>query len=144
MINAWNLYWILQLDQIQTVLIALTIISGILTAISIIFFAIARAICDNFDPDRYFRQEAIEKIISVYESNKVTTSKALKITMTTFLVFLIVTTFVPSSKSAAIMLVLPSIVNNEKIQTEAQELYDIAKNGLKELVEESKVESKEK
>lgn len=42
------------------------------------------------------------------------------------------------------MFVIPAIVNNEKVQDEAEELYQLAKQGLKQIVADGeKTESKE-
>jgi len=40
----------------------------------------------------------------------------------------------PSSKTMAMMKVIPAIANNEDVQGECKELYGLAKQGLKELV----------
>lgn len=47
----------------------------------------------------------------------------------------VTSSLVPSTKTAAAMLVVPAIVNNERLQKEASELYQIAKKALKEAVE---------
>lgn len=47
----------------------------------------------------------------------------------------------PSTKSAAMLLVIPAIANSEVVQAEARELYDLAKQGLKELVDEPATEA---
>lgn len=45
-----------------------------------------------------------------------------------------VAVFIPSSKTAAAMIVIPAIANNEKFQDEAGDLYRLAKQGLEKLV----------
>lgn len=40
----------------------------------------------------------------------------------------------PTPKVAAAMYIIPAIANNENVQREASELYDLAKQGLKNLV----------
>ena len=47
---------------------------------------------------------------------------------------LLVNTFLPSTKTAAAMHVLPAIANNETIQNEASEIYQLAKQALKDAV----------
>lgn len=42
--------------------------------------------------------------------------------------------FVPSSRTAAAMIIIPAIANNETIQREANDLYLLAKEGLRDLI----------
>jgi len=49
-------------------------------------------------------------------------------------VSLLAATFLPSSKTAAAMIVIPAIANNERFQAEASDLYDLAKKGLEKVV----------
>lgn len=47
---------------------------------------------------------------------------------------------IPSGKTIAAMYVLPKIANNEVIQGEAKEFYELAKEGLKNLINNKKGE----
>lgn len=58
-------------------------------------------------------------------------------------VLLTVNAFLPSTKTAAAMIVIPAVANNEAIQREAGELYGIAKDALRELAKPDKPEPKE-
>lgn len=40
----------------------------------------------------------------------------------------------PTSKSMAAIVILPAVVNNEAVQVEAREIYNLAKEGLRTLV----------
>lgn len=128
MIDSWDLYWILQLDQIIKTFGMLSGACGFLFAVSLILYVFSYiARYDDPGEDKLPLYEAGIKIARFFT----------KILCSIFLLSICIITFLPTSKNMAIMLVLPAIVNNEEIQSEAQELYDIAKNGLKELVEES-------
>lgn len=50
--------------------------------------------------------------------------------------------FIPSSKTAAAMYVVPAIANNEKIQSLGSEIYDLAVEWMKELKPKKEKESK--
>ena len=63
------------------------------------------------------------------------TAKWIKCCVPITLVALLISTFMPSTRTLAAMYVIPAIANNEDVQHEAKELYDIAKKGLKELSE---------
>lgn len=49
------------------------------------------------------------------------------------LISLLVATLLPSTKTTAAMFILPKIVNNENVQKEAPEIYEIAKKALKDI-----------
>ena len=51
---------------------------------------------------------------------------------------LLTVALVPSSKSAAAIILIPAIANNESVQAEASELYTLAKEGLRTLVSDEK------
>ena len=51
-------------------------------------------------------------------------------------------TFVPSTKQAAAILVVPSIVSSEKVQTVGNQLYDLAVEWMEELRPPKKKEDK--
>jgi hypothetical protein len=54
------------------------------------------------------------------------------------LICIILSALLPDSKTAAAMYVIPAIANNETIKAESKEIYELAKEGLKKLVEEKK------
>ena len=113
--TASELYWILQLDEIKALLqgplnilwVVLLVSSGFLAAF-------------------------------LFENHKLKT--AISTAVITGLLFICLTTvwiasaFIPTSKNMAVIHVLPKIVNNEELKIEAKELYDLAKQGLSDLV----------
>jgi hypothetical protein len=54
--------------------------------------------------------------------------------LSTALISLVLGHLTPTSKQAAVIFLIPAIANNETVQREAHELYDLAKQGLKTLV----------
>lgn len=115
MISPWEIYWVMQLDTIGVASVFLTI----LCLPSAVVTAIA----------------ASEGDLPWY----------VPITLAHFAAFFLVcAVFLPSSKTAAAMLVIPAIANNEAIQKEAGDLYRIAKDGLRELVKPDHAEKVEK
>ena len=111
MISAWDIYWVMQLDSINGTLTWI----AVLASFSLIVCAFAWAAC-NFD-------DGIGKRVA----------KWLKATLATLAVTFLLGTFIPSTKTAAMMLVIPAVANNEAIQREAGDLYGIAKDALREL-----------
>jgi hypothetical protein len=115
--NSFSLYLILQLDSIGATLTVISIIVALATAVIalVAFFAMI---------------EGADEILA----------KALVYTKKGAIAALIlfgVNAFLPSSKTAAVMVVLPAVANNENIQREAGELYQIAKQGLTDLVKKA-------
>lgn len=70
--------------------------------------------------------------------------RSVKIALAISLASAFATAFIPASKTAAAMLVIPAIANNEAIQREAGDLYQLAKDGLRELVKPDTAEKAEK
>lgn len=108
-----QIYWIMQADTIITCLIALMafIIICLITNIVSIF-------------------TALENSKKVSNSLKYT----LFFTITMFILDMIGLTFYPSTKTQATMYVVPAIVNNEKIQGDASEIYNLGIERLKEVL----------
>jgi membrane-bound ClpP family serine protease len=104
MITTTQMYWIVTLDSIVTVSIVLTIGGIFLT-----LFSMAAA-CDNEVP---FGVPIVIASISAF--------------------FILVATFVPSTKQMAAILIVPRIANSEKVQTVGNKIYDLASEWMDEL-----------
>lgn len=116
MISAWDIYWVMQLDSIGTILFmfaVLGIIGGGLLQIT--------------------------RLVAASDENDAGAATFVRLTRATpyFLMAAIAAAiangFLPSTKTAAMMVVVPRIANNEAIQREAGDLYGIAKDALREL-----------
>lgn len=116
--NAWDIYWVLQLDSISGFLTFLSIVSGFAWFFSFTFGIMA-------DPESCDASDAriIRKLRSVS-----------KVCISVFIASSISATLLPSTKTAAAMYVVPAIVNNDHIQHEAGDLYKLAKQALKQAV----------
>lgn len=113
-ISPFALYLILQLDSIKQGLEAL-IVGMFIVTIATLLVAVFR--CD-------FKREEKQKEIWAQHMPYVKGCAAV------MLLSLVTNTLVPSTKSMAAIVVVPAIVNNETVQQEAGELYDLAKQAL--------------
>lgn len=110
MISAFDVYLVMQLDSIKEAIQAIWVVIVCLIFAQFTFFIIGE----------------------VY-------SKALLILSSSLLVASILAfSFIPSSKTAAAMMIIPKLTSQEAIETvrpEVKELYDLAKGALRGVVE---------
>lgn len=111
MISAWGIYWVMQLDSINGTLTWIAVLASLALLVCAFIWSVA-------DGD-----EEIGRRVW----------KMLKASLATLAVTFLLGTFIPSTKTAAMMIVLPRIANNEAIQREAGDLYGIAKDALRNL-----------
>lgn len=118
MIDAWDVYWVMQLDRIGGMLVALTIISGCALGVSTIIGGFA--VADSYGSDREQAKSTLKRIVSYGSAS--------------FVFAFLCASMIPSSKTAAAMIVLPAITSDTVVQTvapEARELYELAKDALR-------------
>ena len=132
MITPWTLYWITRLDcirDIATVIIIIATLLEILTAVTLL----VNSSFDDDDDDK-FPARMVNTIARICKG-----SAAAIIVSTLLMIFL------PTTKEMAVIVVVPAIANSEKVQKESQELYDLAKGYLKNIlnVTSKKVEKKQ-
>ena len=118
--NAWTIYWILQLDSIGEGLAILILIGACLVGITAIFGTMQRSRCYREDDPDIASGKALQALAA----------KWAKPLAALFVLML----FIPSTKTVAAMVVLPAIANNETIRKESGELYDLAKQALRDAV----------
>lgn len=107
--NAWTIYWILQLDTINSAFFWWPCLSlGVLAFLA--FVSDGEAVFDSSEKRFYKWPKAVVWVSAG---------------------MLAVSIFIPSTKTVAAMVVLPAIVNNETIRKESGELYDFAKKALR-------------
>lgn len=104
MISAFNIYLVMQLDSIRT------------------FFFIGGVVS--------FAGSFALFCAPSFEDPKPKYPLKLLVSLAAFLV--LIYALLPSTKTAAAMIVIPRILNNETVQSEAAELYAIAKDALRE------------
>lgn len=124
MITQWEIYWITRLDGIKE---ALFNISNLFLICVLIFGIISGSL-----------------YIAKAEGIKVTVKTCrCFVWLWSILLFLAISLwffipFIPSSTDAAMIKLVPSIVNNKKLQSECKEIYFLAKKGLKNLIDKQK------
>lgn len=135
MISPWEIYWVMQLDSIRG---ALTII-----AVSLVVASIVAAF--KYDSERSLRDiwadspgEYGQSKFNEYDSHTRSAGRALRKSLIFALSAMCLAALIPSSRTAAAMIVIPAIANNERFQAEAGDLYQLAKQGLQKLVADEK------
>lgn len=114
MITPTQMYWITRLDGINEVGIFLIILASTALLVGPIIMELFNDFIDEKKLSLHFR--------SIF-----------KWALPTFLFGLAIVTFVPSTKQMAAILLIPGIVNNEKIQQTGNKLYDLAVEWMDEL-----------
>lgn len=120
MITASEIYWILKLDDIQGLLILLTVLVGAYCLAMVVLLGLARGIA--YDDKK---EEKTMKFCA----------KQLFITVPVFAVLLLIGTLIPSTKQMAAIKVIPAIANSEivgEMSNYAKELYRMGVNAIKE------------
>lgn len=112
-ISPWDIYWILQLDSVIGAAIAVLVCCG--TAVLILLMFSPIWLDEAGDPRKFAATAARRLAYFAFPA-------------------LLVTVFIPSSKTAAAMVVLPAITNNANVQREAGDLYAMAKDALREAI----------
>lgn len=106
-ITAMQMYWLVMLDNIIGFFIAILLLCAV-------FFVLGFPMLDALDKEDLF--------FSI-------TKKLLVIVAVSFLAL----TFVPSTKQMAAIMIVPKIVNSEKVQTIGNKVYDLAVEWMEEL-----------
>ena len=120
--SAWDLYWILMLDNIRETCIGFSIILGSAAVIAGIFWMILGAAPVDESDKRIAR----------------TGRRVFCVALPLLVAFVLAMTFLPTTKQMAAILVLPKIAteeNIEAVQEEAGDLYGLAKDWLEDQVE---------
>ena len=125
MITSMQMYWLLQLDSLKSLLEAAGYLGGIIILVSL--FAALTTI--DIAEDSFIKK----------------CFKMAKITAIPTLIFFAINAFLPSTKRMAAIIVVPAIVNNQKVQDignktldVGNELLDLTKQYLEESIKEGK------
>lgn len=114
MISAWDVYWVMQLDSIKEFLIILSVIAIMATCVGTVIGSVLRS---EGDTDGVLIHRYVFKVVAPLA-----------------LIFGVLQSLTPSSKTAAAMLILPALTSDtvvEAVAPEARELYDLAKDALR-------------
>jgi ABC-type Fe3+ transport system permease subunit len=123
-ISAWDIYLVMQLDSFNAIACIAWIMMAIVVLVSLVIMA--------FNTNHDYRGEK-----QAYDGGK----NIVKWLSGPLVFFLILNTILPSSKTAAAMIVIPAVLNNQSVQTEAKELYTLAKQGFADMVKAEVVEA---
>lgn len=117
MITSWQVYWITRLDSANGVAIAAIVVCAICLAISAIVYAVSL--------DKYASTNTDEFRASTWKYG------------TRFLVALclaiVAQVFIPTTREAVAISVIPRIANNEDLQGLGKDVIDTARDWLQEL-----------
>lgn len=117
MIDAWDVYWVMQLDAFGGLLITLSVSLAMVGG-----YKGCTALDNGEEVDRASKQMIAVAVI-----------------------LLVLNAALPSSKTAAAMIVLPAITSDTVVQTvapEARELYELAKEALRSVAKDKAAEPK--
>lgn len=118
MLSPWDVYWVMQADSFCCLLLTLSVVLCVVAIGSGVIWLM----CFSAP------LSASEKTIGRALLN------SLWVSVPASILLLIATAAAPSTRTLAAMYVLPAIVNNEQIQDEAADLYELAKEGLRNVV----------
>ena len=120
MISGWTIYWITRLDSIVDLMnkisVFLMISLGILFVLVLLLASIGMSEASK---------DALKSSQCLF--------KHLIITLLIVCPVFIIRTFIPSSKDVAAIVIIPLIINNEKIQQIPNEVMDLGLEWLKDL-----------
>ena len=118
-LTAWDIYWVTRLDEISILLT----VSFVLIAIVTVFFCFSW-VANRDDYERRYHNGAEKQTTAV---------GLLKWLVPTLIAVGLINAFIPNTKQAAAMIVLPAIVNSEAVQQIPNELTTLAREWLQEL-----------
>ena len=115
--TAWEIYWLLKLDDIHAML-GILIVAGGLTSIAMgVWWLFVHDECMGESDKRAKRAS----------------TSVLKIAIPALIVSFLVGTFLPTTKQMAAVLVVPTVVNNERVQQLPEKVLELVEKKLDEL-----------
>jgi hypothetical protein len=118
MISSFDVYLVMQLDSILSVMFVIALITGILTTIGSIAFGLSSSFSEQDDEAKAFAAGI---------------KKPLKLIVAVFTFTACGLALLPSSKTAAAMILVPALTSEQvtaPLTAEAKELYALAKQAL--------------
>jgi hypothetical protein len=132
-ISPWTIYWIMQLDAIGSAIGGVSFFSAAGAALLFALGGMNRHFATSYPMLDSAKREESNAVVQFKYGRRIATVAVLAV---------LVNAFLPDSKTAAAVVLIPAIANNETVQKEAGELYQLAKDGLRELVKPEKENSK--
>ena len=117
-ISPWDIYWVLQLDSINAAIATLAVGCGVAAAGGLFIMAMATnrglpILQREGDDEAWAKSKKIAaRLVAACAA------------------FTLISAFLPSTRTAAAMFIIPAVANNETIQQEAGDLYKLAKEAL--------------
>ena len=121
MITSWDIYWITRLDSICFGLNCLGLFIFFFMVIYLVLMMIKND--DDDEPSIEIRKRIMRKFIKI-------------ISITSAIMF--ATNFVPTTKQMVAIIVVPKMINNEKIQQIPENVADFLNTELKKWIHEAK------
>ena len=107
------IYWITRLDYFNAISMIFAFISGVGLIISIVGL--------------------LNTTYSEDKNGILISCKGLRMSVPIFFITILFLTFLPTTKEACAMYIIPKVANNENIQNISKEFYDLALDWMKEL-----------
>lgn len=123
MITESSLYWMTRLDEIKSLLAGIGILTSFITIVFLLIGVASIIVCYVETPEKAKTDTGVKTL------KKVCYFSALVLFLG--IVLNISNVFIPTTKQYAMIKVIPAIANDPKIQQEASEIYDMAKQALK-------------
>lgn len=134
-ISPWVIYWVLQLDSIKFMFSLAGWLSAIAGGLCLIFSFMDADFATIYEDATY---EDGKRQYAKYSSEASGKRRFARAIIPLAVLFLLCNAFVPSTRAMAAIVVIPAIANSTTIQTEAGELYDLAKQALRQAVTDDK------
>jgi hypothetical protein len=128
MVSAWDVYWVMQADSIGIALGMLSFFAGVGVVVLMLFGWLAKSDCNS-------------------EGIGIAMHRHLRWVLPLFAVSLVSAALLPSSKTAAAMILVPALTSEQVIEpagAEARELYDLAKQALRNVATQKQEEPAKK
>lgn len=136
-----QMYWLLMLDSIGAFSMTITIVAGVISIAGIVWKIITSARACNDDAYSYSRCK--KRLCSDCDSFK-TAGKLMKYGLMLLLPFFMLTTFLPTTKQMAAIIIVPKICSavesNEQLKQLPNNLFTLANEWMEELRPPKKAE----
>lgn len=136
--NEWIIYWILKLDMLVELCISISILSFVIviTCISTTIYWKTRK--PLYSGEKTSTGDPSEYFIRMKNNFLVMAKKGLTISVALFLISFFPAVFLPTTKQACVILILPKIINNEHIRNVPNDFSKLVNEKLTEWIDEIK------
>lgn len=132
-ISPWAIYWVLQLDSISGATGVLCLAVAVASVISLV----AGALSHTADPEEWYSENYKVAAANTKARAPIFIRWGKRLAIAGAILFT-AHAFIPSTKAMAAIIVIPAIANSDRLQREAGDLYDLAKQALRQAVADDK------